>query len=204
MNVYRFPKHIALALGTVALTLSQQTIAWAKEFKPLVSCNNRELVIDREIGNDSKSTGRLQIVVNGKLPIDTLLYPVEGLNETLKKLDVSFHNEGNTMVVSNLVGGKRIGDFVHIYEGAGYYPFQISTSIDSIFDLEYVGDAKITQIPAYVNPIPTVSVDFFKPVSPGASTGIGGSAPARNDGTLNLSFGNRNEYNFFGCVPEPR
>ena len=183
----------------LGVLFSVSSMAMAAEFEPLITCNNRELVIDRELGPDLKSNGKLQVVINGKLPIDTLLFPVEGINNTINNLDISFSNNKNSMFVSNLLGAKRSGEFVHIYEGAGYHPFEMVSNIISIFDLEYIGNRAVDQLPTLSSNPPEFIVDFFLS-DERLGTGIGGYNPIRNNNSLKISMGKYSNYIFKSCL----
>jgi hypothetical protein len=184
-------------ISSLALSLSVHSIATASQFQPLITCNNRELVIDLKTEGESEDTAKLQVVINGRLPIDTLTYPSRGVDRALNNLDVSFYNERNTMVVNNLLGASRSGGFVHIYEGAGYHPFAAVTEISSIFDLEYIGNIPVSQLPTLGAVNPDLIVNFFLR-DQRRGTGIGGSSPLRNYDKLEVQIG-YNSYIFKDC-----
>jgi hypothetical protein len=184
-------------ISSLALSLSVHSIATASQFQPLVTCNNRELVIDLKTEAESEDSARLQVVINGRLPIDTLTFPSGGVDRALQNLDVSFYNERNKMVVTDLLGASRSGGFVHIYEGAGYHPFAAVKQISSIFDLEYIGNIHVSKLPTLSEVNPDLIVNFFLRDQRGG-TGIGGSEPLRNNDELEVQIA-RNSYIFKNC-----
>jgi hypothetical protein len=191
-------KLLSTTAASALVLFCHQNLALATEFRPLATCNNRELVIDKVVDTTSENAGRLQIVINGKLPIETLLFPSTGLDESLQQLKISFFNEGNTLVISDLFGATRNGPFVHIYEGAGYYPFQTLSTFNSLRDLEYIGDKAIRRLPSFDDTQPNIVVNFFFESPSRGGTGIGGHNPIRNNNALQVNLG-RNSYNFYDC-----
>lgn len=171
MNVFKF---------SFFLLFFYINTASASDFRKLYSCNNNELVIDV----DTQTPDVIQLVVNGKHAIDTLLFSreSENLNFLIDELNIKFYNNGNTMVIPDLAAYKRASDFQHIYEGAGFYNATTVFDPKSVLEIEEVslpGKVGLGNIGPYFNPLVRLDLFFADQGLGKLSSSLGGSSPQR-------------------------
>lgn len=191
---------ITIAVTSCGTSTKNQTDAQlaSSNMRPLITCNNREFVLDVNANRPSE----LQAVIHGAHAVSSLLFPNQGTNEAKKNLTLDLYDGNQTLVIRNLKGFHRTSGFKHGHEGAGFYNAAAVSIIRSLADIEAVSDVDLTALPNYHNNAVRTNfgLDFYLPdnKATGASTGLGGSVPIRNERTLNVVLG-QNQYYFYNC-----